>query len=371
MEKLDIAIIGAGPAGASAAKRLSAYGLKTAVFEKSAFPRDKCCAGWLTPGVFKTLGVLPDDYARVAMLQPLNGLVVWDVDNKPRKFAVNAGWGIRRMEFDAFLAARVSTVLRENTLVRSINYQDNGVLINDDVLASLVIGAGGHSCPGARLLAGAGQGDKWTVAALCTEGRIPERFIPDLQKWTGWPHIIFTPDFSGYGWFFVKGGFVNIGIGSAGAKGRQVRSYLEWMLGLLRQRGVMPGALPGVLPRFRGHFYKLYGRLPRQIYKDRLILAGDAAGMASGFSGEGIGPAIVSGQLAAETAIAAMQRGRTDAETLSIYQDMIQAEFGTLSPGPFTRMFMRIGPLVSKPLMKVLLSSDALTRKVIVEDWFA
>jgi len=370
LERLDIAIIGAGPAGTSAARRLSAYGFRTAVFEKASFPREKCCAGWLTPKVFEKIGVLPADYAREALLQPLRGIVVWDAGQNPRRFAVNAGWGICRREFDAFLAGRANADIRENTRARSLEYQKDGVLINNSVLASVVIGAGGHSCPAARMLAGAGRGDSWTVASLCTEGVIPARFMPGLGQWAGWPHIIFTPDFTGYGWFFVKGGVVNIGIGSAGATGRDVRAHLNWMLGLLRQRGIMPEGLTNELPAFRGHFYKLYGRMPRRIYTDRLILAGDAAGLASPFSGEGIGPAIQSGQLAAEAAILAIQKGRADAKDLSVYQDMIESEFGRLNPGFFGHLFTRISPFITGPVMRTVLSSSELTEKIIVKDWF-
>jgi len=47
----DVLIVGAGPAGASCAWRLKRAGLSVALVDKSRFPRDKVCAGWITPAV--------------------------------------------------------------------------------------------------------------------------------------------------------------------------------------------------------------------------------------------------------------------------------------------------------------------------------
>lgn len=365
MELLDVAVIGAGPAGSSAARRLEAYDIRTVVLDKALFPRDKCCAGWITPGVLGSLGITPEEYGQHRTLQRLDGLVVWDSMGNPRRFPGFAGWGIRRMEFDAFLARRLGTHLVQGYRVKHLERVKGGIKINNDFQARLVIGAGGHLCPVAMQLTEADKHDEWTVAALCTEGKIPGRFAGALQEWAGWPHIIFTPDFSGYGWFFVKGDFVNIGMGVAGAGGTRVRAMLDWMLGLLRSKGVLSGDLPDALPGFHGHFYKLYSRMPRQVSGDNFLLAGDAAGMASPFSGEGIGPAVVSGQLAAEAAVMALYRnGAPD-----MYRDMLRADFGTMDSGG--RLFEALVGHVSKPLMKAVLDNERLTRSIIVEKWFS
>ena len=371
MELLDVAVIGAGPAGSSAARRLAAYGLRTVVLDKASFPRDKCCAGWITPGVFEDLSVAPVQYGRNRTLQRLHGLVVWDTKGNPRRFPVFAGWGIRRAEFDAFLAKRLGGSLIQGHPVRRLQRVKGGIRIDNDFQARLVIGAGGHFCPVALQLAKAKRHDEWTIAALCTEGLIPERFTGRLGQWAGWPHIIFTPDFSGYGWFFVKGRFLNTGIGVVGARGGRVRSMLDWMIGRLHAKGLLPPGLINALPPFHGHFYKLYSRVPRQVFGEDFLLAGDAAGMASPFSGEGIGPAVVSGQLAAEVAVAALSRQGPLADSLGTYRDMLQAEFGSMHRGVFARLMEHLRGRMSAPLMTAILDDHRLTRRVVVERWFS
>ena len=61
MEFCDALIIGGGPAGSSCAWQLSRQGLDVLVMDKASFPRDKVCAGWITPAVLRTLQIDPGD----------------------------------------------------------------------------------------------------------------------------------------------------------------------------------------------------------------------------------------------------------------------------------------------------------------------
>jgi flavin-dependent dehydrogenase len=55
MESCDALIIGGGPAGSSCAKQLRQHGMDVVVMDKAVFPRDKVCAGWITPAVVDAL----------------------------------------------------------------------------------------------------------------------------------------------------------------------------------------------------------------------------------------------------------------------------------------------------------------------------
>ena len=55
MDSCDVLIVGGGPAGSTCARQLAKAGCDVLVMDKSAFPRDKVCAGWITPAVIESL----------------------------------------------------------------------------------------------------------------------------------------------------------------------------------------------------------------------------------------------------------------------------------------------------------------------------
>src|SRR5438034_8817232 len=73
METCDCLIVGGGPAGSSCARALAAAGFDVIVLDKAEFPRDKVCAGWITPAVVDELQIDLDDFQRGRTLQPITG----------------------------------------------------------------------------------------------------------------------------------------------------------------------------------------------------------------------------------------------------------------------------------------------------------
>ena len=71
MESCDVLVIGGGPAGSSCARRLHEAGLDVLVMDKAEFPRDKVCAGWITPAVLTMLKIDTRDYRRGRVFQSL------------------------------------------------------------------------------------------------------------------------------------------------------------------------------------------------------------------------------------------------------------------------------------------------------------
>ena len=99
----------------------------------------------------------------------------------------------------------------------------------------------------------------------------------------------------------------------------QVKNFCEF----LERQGRIPSNLPG---KFQGHAYQLYDHSTRPLLADGVLWIGDAAGLASTQSGEGIGPAVESALLSARVILAA--DGDYRRENLEPYVRLIEARFG-------------------------------------------
>src|SRR5690348_18303788 len=108
MDACDILVLGAGPAGSSCAWALRDSGLKVAILDRRAFPRDKVCGGWITPAVMEELQIDAREYQGTRVLQPLTGFRTSRIGGSEVQtdYGKPVSYGIRRCEFDAFLLAR-------------------------------------------------------------------------------------------------------------------------------------------------------------------------------------------------------------------------------------------------------------------------
>jgi len=280
----DALIVGGGPAGSTCAQRLRDAGLDVLVMDKQPFPRDKVCAGWITPAVVESLGLDLDDYAGKRVLQPIRGFRIGTIGGAEAQigFDVPVSYGIRRCEFDHYLLQRSKARLATGQALTSMVREGTSWLVNGSIRTPIVIGAGGHFCPVSRLLGaepGAGARESIVVAQeaefpLTARERADHGIEPEVAQ------LYFCPDLKGYGWCVAKGDYVNIGLGREDSHRlpEHVEQFREW----LRRRGGMPHHLPG---RFNGHAYVLYPESRRIRYGDGVLLVGDAAGLAYARSG--------------------------------------------------------------------------------------
>ena len=115
MEAADVVIIGGGPAGSTAARALRQRGADVVVWDRKRFPRDKICAGWITPHVVAALQLDLDEYAASGRTcQPIRGFQVSrQGDREARvRYPDVVSYGIRRCEFDDYLLARAGARLQ-------------------------------------------------------------------------------------------------------------------------------------------------------------------------------------------------------------------------------------------------------------------
>ena len=323
MDTYDVLIIGGGPAGSSCAARLQRAGLQVLLLDKASFPRNKPCAGWITPQVVEELQIDPDEYSQGRVWQPIHGFRTGIIggDEVHIPYSQPVSYGIRRCEFDTYLLHRSGTPCRLGEAVQAIQRQGKEWIINGRYRAPLLVGAGGHFCPVARHLGGRRDSAASVVLAREVEfaADANELIAGTVQAKT--PELFFCPDLQGYGWCFRKGNYLNIGLGRLDSQGlpKHVEAFCEF----LRERKKVGCEIP---PRFRGHAYQLYERKPPLLFDDGVLLIGDAAGLAYPQSGEGIRPAVESGLIAAEVIGAAV--GNYHRENLAPYQERILQRFG-------------------------------------------
>jgi len=362
MQTCDALIVGGGPAGSACATRLKEAGLDVLVLDKAAFPRDKPCAGWITPQVVEALRLSPKQYADGRTFQPITGFVTGLLGGEPieTRYDRPVSYGIRRCEFDRFLLERSGARVRAGTPVTSLRRHHGDWVVNEDVRTPLVVGAGGHFCPVARFLGGPPERDV-TVVAQEVEYRMDARTQDACAVRPEVPELYFSADRRGYGWCFRKGAFLNVGLGRQGEAhlSRHVADFVSWLQG----RGRLPHDLPS---RFRGHAYLLNGTSPRPLLGEGALLIGDAAGLAYTESGEGIRPAVESGFLAAAVVLGTGDRYRR--EDLEPYETRIRERFGTRKlHRPALSWFPE--PLRSR-LTTGFLSNPWLARHVLLDRWF-
>ncbi|CAN5256171.1 geranylgeranyl reductase family protein [soil metagenome] len=299
MERFDVLVVGAGPAGSAAAIRLAAGGARVLLADRARFPRDKPCGGGLTG---RALRHAPCDVSPV-------------VEHVVDRFVLRAGYRgqvarrsktpvilmTQRRRLDAYLVERATAAgadFRDDAAVSEIVVELGGVSATvggSRVEASYLVGADGANGVVARST-GLGEGIRPGVAL---EGNVAwGDLAPAAYRGTAWVELGVVP--GGYGWVFPKGDHANLGVGGWLDEGPRLRSHLAR---LARVHGLDPDALTDV----RGHRLPMRRPTSRSAH-GRALLVGDAAGLVDPLSGDGIYEAFVAARLATE----AVLRGRPE-----------------------------------------------------------
>jgi geranylgeranyl reductase family protein len=362
MTGCDVLIVGGGPAGAACAGKLHEHGFDVLVLDKKTFPRDKPCAGWITPAVVDELQINLEDYSRGRVLEPITGFCTGLIGGAEvmTRYGKPISYGIRRCEFDEYLLRRSGARLQLGEPLKKLKRSETGWQVNDHIETPLIIGAGGHFCPVARHL-GAQPGNKeLAVAAQEIEFEMTQEQLRLCPVEPGIPYLYFCDDLRGYGWYYRKGNYLNVGLGREDDE--NISGHVRAFCDFLTERKKIPGDIKA---RFAGHAYLLYARAPRRLIDDGVLLVGDAAGMAYPQSGEGIRPAVESALIAAN--LIHTLAGDYRRENLARYEEQLTARFGKKSSFALSDLL----PFGLKRLVAgVLMASHWFSRKVIVERWF-
>lgn len=361
MDACEVLVVGGGPAGSTCARRLRQAGLDVLLMDSRLFPRDKPCAGWITPAVLETLQIDRDDYRQGRVFQDIRGFrtAVMHGAELVTRYDRSVSYGIRRCEFDHYLLQRSAArqVLGEPVAV--LERKNGNWIVNGRITARIVVGAGGHSCPVARLL-GAKIGAEQVIVAQSAEFAmaVEREGMASIQCDT--PELFFSRDLKGYGWIFRKGAILNVGFGRMDRCdfGRHMTEFRT----LLEKRRVLA---PGSAVKYQGHAYLAYQRQGgRRVVGDGVLLIGDSAGLAHPYSGEGILPAIESALLAAQTILAAKGDYRSD--NLEPYLLRLAGRYG----GGGQAIPLPIPSGLIDAVGTRLFSSRLFVRNLVLQRWF-
>lgn len=351
MERADVLIVGGGPAGSTCATALAAAGRDVLVVDAAVFPRDKPCGGWITPEVLEEIPFSIESYAEDHVAQPISRFRVGRIDGRvvDVDYGAPVSYGIRRTEFDAELLRRSGARVLEGERVRTIERDGGAWVLNRNLSAPILVGAGGHFCPIARHL-GEPADPASVVVAREIEFVLSDEDASRCGVEEDQPELYFCGDLRGYGWCFRKQNFLNIGLGRLDS--RRLSTHVEAFVAfLLRERRI--DAVPE--DGWRGHAYEIRQGRSRRVSGDGIVLVGDAAGLAAPASGEGILPAIVSGRLAAEAIVESR---------LMDYENRLDHQFG---PRPSAR---RLPDRIAGVLGSALLAIPGFARRLVLDRWF-
>jgi geranylgeranyl reductase family protein len=359
MDSCDVLIVGGGPAGSSCAWGLRHSGLNVLILDKQVFPRDKVCGGWITPAVLTDLGIDTLEYSRDRVLQPITSFRVGCIGGSivESDFGEAVSYGIRRREFDDYLLRRSGAKLQLGTALTRLEQSPSGWVANDRIQARVVVGAGGHFCPVARLV-GAKKGAEPAVVAQETEFEMDALQLAGCRIRKDTPELYFCRDMKGYGWCFRKGDVLNIGLGRADP--HRLSAHVGVFLDFLK----LAGRISFDVPPQRGHAYLLEGTSTRTIVGDGILLIGDAAGLAYSQSGEGIRPAVESGLLAAKSILAS--DASYDAKRLDSYPALLARRRRPWSMGAGRYIPSQWIGFLGRSLLK----SRWFVRDVVLDEWF-
>ena len=362
MERADVVVIGGGPAGSTCAGRLRDGGLDVLVLDKAQFPRPKLCAGWITPAVLDELDLSASRYAEGRVLQPMTGFRIGRIGGPSLvvRYSQPVSFGIRRIELDDYLLRRSGARLHLGDPAKAIRRSGKQWIVNERFETPMLVAAGGHFCPVARLLGLAAGGHGPVIASQEIEFELSAAQQAACPVDPQVPELYFCEDLLGYGWCIRKGNYLNVGLGRADP--RRLPAHVADFCRYLAREGRTAGPLPA---RFQGHAYLLYEQSSRPLLDDGVVWLGDAAGLAYPQSGEGIRPAIESGLLAADTILEA--QGDYRRERLELYRRRLETRFGpraAQSPGvpPPSALHRRLAGW--------LLGRRWFVRHILLERWF-
>ncbi len=323
----DLIVVGAGPAGASAARTAAQHGLNTLILEKERLPRNKLCGGGVTPKVltkldFKLPKELIEYEAKAVRIHFGESVLRFETDH-------TLVYMTSRSKFDSYLAEKAveaGAELKDRSPVRSVEATATHVEVKTsvgDFRSKILIGADGMGGPTART---GGFYERWkpdqVVYAIESEIYVGENVIRDFIGDASYFDLYFGVSSAGYGWVFPKNDHLTVGVDCRLSRLRDGQELLNSFIKRVHGLEMLE------IPKPQAHLIPLGGAAKVPTVRERMLLVGDSAGFAEPLLGEGIYFSIWGGQIAADVAAEACERERFDRKFLSEYERRCRKAFG-------------------------------------------
>jgi geranylgeranyl reductase family protein len=309
MLSVDTLIVGAGPAGTTAATLLARAGRDVLVVDKATFPRDKCCGDGLTALALRELERLDFQPSAVESWRIVDEVVIRSPSGSERRYSLPDGPGYhaavaRRTDLDnalVALAGEAGARIEEGCAVEAATATDDGVMVVVDGLGTVkaqnVIAADGMWSTVRKALG-------LKVDGYLGEWHAFRQYFENVSPRAGNELIIwFEKDLlPGYAWSFpLADGRANIGFGIQRGGRHSVRSMKELWPDLLQRPHIREVLGPHARPEDPHKAWPIPARVGRvPIIGPHTMFVGDAAAVTDPMTGEGIGQALLTGRLAAE-----------------------------------------------------------------------
>ena len=342
----DLIIVGAGPAGTSAALYGNRLGLQTLLLDKSKFPRDKTCGDALSGKSVKILedlnlveGVNKLDGSlikRIIFANPKHSECELLLDKSLNKDHISHGYVIPRITFDNYMLEQAKKVadVEEGFFVKDLLFDDkrvvgvSGKTDNGDrkeYRANIVLGADG---PNSIVSKKAGlyqmDMDHTAVGIRC--------YYENVKDLTDQIELHYVEEINpGYFWIFPAGkNRANIGVGLLKSIVKKESRKLSEIMTKIIESDHFKDRFSDAVPIEKPTGWNLpLGSIKRKNHGEGFLLLGDAAGLVDPFTGEGIGNAMVSGQIAAETAAQAKEKNDFSKKYLKKYDKKLWDHLGS------------------------------------------
>jgi geranylgeranyl reductase family protein len=309
----DCIIIGAGPAGGSAAYHLAKRGRSVLILEKESLPRYKPCGGGVSPQVAEWFDF---DFSPAISTKVEAIRFTWKMDDPVEAKLTNLApiWMVRRDVFDHFLvqqAQQQGAELKDGTEVQSIQFQGDHWQVNTPLgpmQGRYLVAADGAKGNTAKWL---GFKDRKRRMAGALEAEAPAAHQDHAA------HFEFGMVKNGYIWNFPKADGYSIGIGTF--RGGEPQDFKA----ILTEYATLFGVDLKTCRQY-GHSLCLWDG-EQKLHTQNAVLAGEAACVVDPFTAEGIRPSIFTGVKAAE-AIDQALGGSLDA--LDRYSEIVNQEWG-------------------------------------------
>jgi digeranylgeranylglycerophospholipid reductase len=359
----DAIVIGAGPAGTTAASTLAEKGYHATVFEKGPLKREKPCGGGIPEIALKHFSL------NFQKGRPVYGILLCSPQNEVVNISQKerAGITVMREEFDYYLvkkAQKMGVTFKEYSPVSPL--LEKGVLKGvktqeGDVESEIIIICDGALSPSAKHM-GLYRGSEKNQAmgfqyqmAMDNE-LIRERIGDRLELYFGnqW-----AP--SGYSWIFPKDGIVTVGNAAWLHAVKKMKVDLKYMLDqFIAVHPVASRKLKGARVLYSQSHMLSFKGVVKTVYGDHFLIAGDAGGFISYATGGGLYYAMVSGAAAGETAAEALKRGDYTRKFLKTYKKKVNQKIGA---------DMKWGPLVRRLFLTRDTDQERLIRAIQTNAW--